>query len=187
MVLAYHLIWTAYGWWLPNDPRGSSSHEIRVEKIKNLGELHYGRKTIQPSSFELRSFHNEARDLLAHEVLLFSDDEINILAGCFGNVIVEKGYQCLACAIMPEHAHMVISRHRDLAEVMIEKFQQSSKTELKSLKRRGVLHAVWGGPGWKVFLNTHGRTREAITYVEGNPEKAGLVRQCWDFVVPFCD
>jgi hypothetical protein len=24
MVVAYHLIWTAYGWWLPNDPRGSS-------------------------------------------------------------------------------------------------------------------------------------------------------------------
>ena len=27
-VAGFHLIWTAYGWWLPNDPRGSSSHEI---------------------------------------------------------------------------------------------------------------------------------------------------------------
>ena len=33
MVAGFHLIWTAYGWWLPNDPRGSSSYEIRVEKI----------------------------------------------------------------------------------------------------------------------------------------------------------
>ena len=23
IVIAHHLIWTAYGWWLPNDPRGS--------------------------------------------------------------------------------------------------------------------------------------------------------------------
>jgi len=26
MIIAHHLIWTAYGFWLPNDPRGSSSH-----------------------------------------------------------------------------------------------------------------------------------------------------------------
>jgi hypothetical protein len=25
MIAGYHLIWTAYGWWLPNDPRGSTS------------------------------------------------------------------------------------------------------------------------------------------------------------------
>ena len=28
LVIAYHLIWTAYGWWLPNDPRGSGSVTI---------------------------------------------------------------------------------------------------------------------------------------------------------------
>ena len=38
MVAGFHLIWTAYGWWLPNDPRGSSSHEIRVERIADLGD-----------------------------------------------------------------------------------------------------------------------------------------------------
>ncbi len=44
MVAGYRLIWTAYGWWLPNDPRGSSSHTIRSAEIAELGELHYGRK-----------------------------------------------------------------------------------------------------------------------------------------------
>jgi hypothetical protein len=39
---------THYGWWLPNDPRGSRSHEIRNPMIANLGELHYGRKRLQP-------------------------------------------------------------------------------------------------------------------------------------------
>lgn len=29
MVLAYHLIVTAYGFWLPNDPRGSWSDFVR--------------------------------------------------------------------------------------------------------------------------------------------------------------
>ena len=60
IVAAYHLIWTAYGWWLPNDPRGSSSHEIRVERLEDLGDLHYGRKRIQPPSREIREFYERA-------------------------------------------------------------------------------------------------------------------------------
>ena len=44
MVAGYHLIWTVYGYWLPNDPRGSTSSEVRIAFIKALGPLHYGRK-----------------------------------------------------------------------------------------------------------------------------------------------
>ena len=50
MVAGYHLIWTVYGYWLPNDPRGSTSHNIRVELIKALGDIYFGRKLNQPSS-----------------------------------------------------------------------------------------------------------------------------------------
>jgi hypothetical protein len=56
MIVGHHLIWTVYGYWLPNDPRGSTSKEIRNAKITGLGELHYGRKRIQPSGRELNSF-----------------------------------------------------------------------------------------------------------------------------------
>ena len=28
IVIAHHLIWTVYGTWLPNDPRGSGSRAI---------------------------------------------------------------------------------------------------------------------------------------------------------------
>ena len=76
MVAGFHLIWTAYGWWLPNDPRGSSSHEIRVEKIADLGELHPGRKEVQPSRSELLDFFTASREVLAHEPLLFTADDI---------------------------------------------------------------------------------------------------------------
>ena len=39
MLAGYHLIWTGYGWWLPNDPRGSMSREIHSSAIAGLGEL----------------------------------------------------------------------------------------------------------------------------------------------------
>ena len=45
IVITHHLIWTAYGWWLPNDPRGSGSKTVRNPSLAQLGNLHFGRKT----------------------------------------------------------------------------------------------------------------------------------------------
>ena len=142
MVIGYHLIWTAYGWWLPNDPRGSSSHEIRVERFATLGKLHQGRKAIQPSSAEIRRFYATAHDLLVHEPKTFTDPEIRLLGGLFEQVILERGYTCYACAIMPEHVHLLIRRHRDRAETMIAQFQQTSRHRLIESGLRSPTHPV---------------------------------------------
>lgn len=37
VVVAYHLILTAYGFWLPNDPRGSWSDVVRVFELRPFG------------------------------------------------------------------------------------------------------------------------------------------------------
>src|SRR6266851_3371816 len=123
MVAGYHLIWTAYGWWLPNDPRGSSSHEIRVERIADLGELYHGRKAVQPASAEIRRFYEQARLALKHELLTFDDGAISLIGESFGRVMLEHRYTCYACAVMPDHVQCLIRKHRDKAEQMIESLQ----------------------------------------------------------------
>src|SRR5438105_4144385 len=128
MVAGYHLIWTVYGYWLPNDPRGSTSLEVRVEPIKSLGDIHQGRKAIQPSSKELREFFRQAHDVLAHPVLPFDDDEIVLIGKTIGVAIAEQGYTCYACAVMPDHVHLLIRRHRDKAEQMVDFFQEDTRT-----------------------------------------------------------
>lgn len=149
MVVGYHLIWTAYGWWLPNDPRGSSSHEIRVERIAELGDLHHGRKPVQPLPADLRRFYDEARTVLKHELLTFSDEAIQVVADAFAAVLAERRYTCYACAIMPDHVHALIRRHRDHAESMIAHLQEWSRAALIAAGLRPPEHPVWGGPGWK--------------------------------------
>ena len=37
MVLAYHVIFTAYGFWLPNDPRGSWSEWVGSWELLKFG------------------------------------------------------------------------------------------------------------------------------------------------------
>jgi REP element-mobilizing transposase RayT len=182
MVAGFHLIWTAYGWWLPNDPRGSSSHEIRVEQIADLGPLHQGRKQVQPPGREVAAFYEEARDVLKHPLLTFTDEDIELIAASFAEVVKERRYTCYACAIMPDHVHALIRKHRDHAETMIESLQTASREKLIQAGRRRITHPVWGGPGWKVFLSTREDFVRVSEYIRQNPIKARRPPQLWPFV-----
>jgi REP element-mobilizing transposase RayT len=185
IVIAYHLIWMAYGWWLPNDLRGSTSHTIRSDIIAELGALHHGRKRIQPASREIRAFYERATDKLAFPLLTFGPPEMACIAQAFANVVAEFKYTCYACAIMPDHIHLVIRKHKHLAEEMIANFQRVSHLRLRDEGLRNLEHPVWGGPGWKVFLDHPDDIWRTIPYVEQNPVKMGLPRQNYPFVKPY--
>jgi REP element-mobilizing transposase RayT len=185
MVLAHHLIWTLYGWWLPNDPRGSMSRVIASDVLKELGELHYGRKRVQPASKDIRAFYDRARDLLKSPLLTLEAAEVLAVADAFAVAFCSHRYACYACAIMPDHIHILIRKHRDLAEDMILNLQDASRTHVRELGIRKFDHPVWGGPGWKVFLDSVEDIERTIRYIELNPVKARLPEQQWEFVTPY--
>ena len=176
MVAGFHLIWTAYGWWLPNDPRGSSSHEIRIERIEELGPLHHGRKVIQPLPSELRAFYERAAGVLKHELLQFDAAQRDIIGAAIGRLIANERYTCYACAVMPDHVHCLIRKHKHHGETMIANMQEESRTALKQAQRRDPEHPVWGGPGWKRFLFTEADMRRIVNYIEANLRKVGRAR-----------
>ncbi len=127
IVIAHHLIFTAYGWWLPNDPRGSNSKTIRNDVIAELGEVHHGRKRVQPASADIREFYREAGKRLGHELLTFSERDVSAIAAAFEEVTKKHRYTCWACAIMPDHVHVLIRKHKHLAEEMIAVLQDHSR------------------------------------------------------------
>ncbi|MFG0329884.1 MAG: transposase [Phycisphaerales bacterium] len=185
MVIGHHLIFTAYGCWLPNDPRGSTSASIRNAVIADLGEIHYGRKRVQPTGARLREFYADAEHVLRHERRTFGADDRERIAVVFGAVIRRERYTCYACAIMPDHVHLLIRKHRDHAETMIEKLQQESRSRLLDDARFPRHHPVWGGPGWKVYLDTPDDIRRTIRYIEANPLPYRMPAPKYPFVDPF--
>jgi REP element-mobilizing transposase RayT len=185
MVAGYHLIWTAYGWWLANDPRGSTSLEVRIESLASLGELHVGRKEVQPPPHVIREFYAEARDRLKHPLLTFEREDIDLIAGAFRKVIHEQGYVCYACAIMPDHVHILIRRHRHYAEDMIKLLQSTSRDAMIEQGRRASTHPVWTRGGGKMFQNTQADFVRTIDYIAENPLKISWPAQEWDFVQPY--
>jgi REP element-mobilizing transposase RayT len=185
MVAAYHLIFTAYGWWLPNDPRGSMSTHLRCDALTDLGELHYGRRKIQPAYADIQAFYERAREILLHPLLRFNEGEIEFLGMAFAGVVRDQNYTCYACAIMPDHVHVLIRKHRHKAEQMIDNLQQAGRRCMIDRGRRDPIHPVWGGPGWKVYLETQDGIRRVAKYIERNPMKAGRPPQHWPFVVHY--
>ena len=123
--------------------------------------------------------------MLKHPWLTFGGREVDCIADAFSTLIQSCKYTCYACAIMPDHVHLVIRKHRDLAEEIIRRFQRAG---FLALIDRGLVpfdHPVWGGPGWKVFLDEPDDVWRTIPYVDDNPVKAHLPRQSWPFVTPY--
>ena len=185
MVIAHHLVWTVYGSWLPNDPRGSMSRGIRAEPVADLGPAHYGRKRSQPASATIGAFYDRAQDVLAQPLLTLDAADVRLVAESFAETVRRRGYTVYACAIMPDHVHAVVRRHRDKAEAMIAEFQRSRAVALLGEERRPPAHPVWGGPGWTVFLHAPADVTRVVRYVEMNPVKARQPAQTWPFVVPY--
>lgn len=185
MVIAYHLVWTGYGWWLPNDPRGSMSRGIRVASIAELGEIHFGRRKQQPSPTKVRDFQQHAQHALKHRVLTLHDEQIAVVGAGFAETIAECRYTCYACAILPDHVHILIRKHRDKAEVMIANLQAQSRERLLDSGTVPPNHPVWTVNGWKTFLDSPSAVRQCIRYIEDNLRRANRPRQQWAFVAEY--
>jgi REP element-mobilizing transposase RayT len=182
LLIAYHLVWTSYGHWLPNDPRGSGSKTVLNEKIAALGELHYGRKRVQPPGRLVRDFYQQATKILSYSLPEFDQSDIAMIGDAFAEIIEKRWYTCYACAIMPDHVHILIRKHRDLGEEMIEHLQERSRERYCAAGICDPGHPIWTDGGWKRYLFTPDEVRGVIRYIEGNPLEIGWPRQEWGFV-----
>jgi len=140
---------------------------------------------MQPSREKLRNFQQQASPLLEHKKLWLDTKMREIIAKSFGEVVAEQNYTVWACAILSNHAHMIVRRHRDDALTMWDRFADHSRLRLREDASVDDDHPVWSSRPYKVFLCTPEAVRSCIKYVEKNPEKEGLTPQSYPFVQPY--
>jgi len=119
---------------------------------------------------------------LKHDVLWFEIAERQAIAVGFADVIESRGYTCLACAILSNHAHLVIRRHRERSEDMMKALIEASAASVRNLAGRFQNHPVWSQDKYKRFLDSAEEVCGVIKYVEDNPGKSGLPKQGYSFV-----
>jgi len=178
MIIAYHAIFTTYGTWLPNDPRGSFSKEIYNEQLRALGSLRYGRQNPQPPKELLIRFWAAAAPRISRPSFFIDDSSRPIIAGGFRAVVQRLGIEIPACAIMNDHVHILVLRSKYRIEYLVNQLKGAA-TRLLKLKR-----TIWTRGCWKVFITNTEVLLAAASYIEANPASAGLPAQHWDFVTP---
>ncbi len=184
-VIAHHLILTGYGHWLPNDPRGSLSHELKKPGLGEAGAMHLGRKRVQPSREELKAFRRRIDPLLQWPIIWFDDAKRQAAGEACGQVITTRGYTCYAAAVMNNHVHLLIRRHRDKAEAMIDALWEMLGDAIRALPDVPEDHPVWSRDPYKQFKSTPEQVWSCIDYINGNPRQAGKPPQHWPFVQPY--
>ena len=187
MVIAHHLILTGYGHWLPNDPRGSMSGGVGIPGIAELGERHYGRRVEQPDREELRRFHRRAAESLSHSVLWWDNAERQALVDAFGEAIEREGLPCYACAVLRNHAHVLIRKHRLHADQMVGVFKDAGRARLRDHGFAPEEHPVFSADSCHIFKSDVRSVRVCVDYINRNYTKHDLTPIPCPFAVPYDD
>lgn len=196
MVHGYHLILGAYGFWLPNDPRGSWSDFVGKWELARFGKTTRSaerRRLEELSEVEL-SEREAARRSLKYPAVQFTGVQALGIGQGFAAVSQTAKYTIWRCAILPEHTHLVVARHQYEIEKIANLLKGGATREL----RRTNLHPLsrfakpgerpprmWAEHEWKVYLDSEESIENAIQYVSENPVKEGKPSQAWSFVTPF--
>jgi REP element-mobilizing transposase RayT len=196
VVLGFHFIFSAYGFWLPNDPRGSWSETIRQFELLRFGPATKSLITTtrsvaaKPHDEELRL---AAKQALRYPPVEFTGIQARAIARGFAIAAREGDYIIHALAILRDHVHIIIGRHpRHIDEIA---------AHLKSKATRQMTHerihplaeftthddrkpSPWARNYWCPFIDSEEYMRKAISYVARNPLKAGMKPQAWSCITP---
>ena len=181
MILAFQSIFTAYGFWLPNEERGSWSEFVASWEL-----LRYGpatkvttRQSVAHGNYD-RERKREMQSVLNHAPSLFTGEQARIIGQSFRNT----PYVIHALAVMTDHVHAVIAHTPRHIRRMVGHMKSKAT---RALREAGyfVDRPVWAEHGWNVFLDSDADVERAVPYVEENPMKEGLPRQRWKCVVPY--
>ncbi len=178
MIIAYHAVFSTYGTWLPNDPRGSYSKAVYDDEIRALGGLRYGRQDPQPARETLRRFWAASRGITNRPPFFIDDSKRRNVARGFSRAVRQLGLTIGACAIMNDHVHLLVIRSKHRIEYVVGRFKAEATRALD------LAETPWTKGCWKVFIEDTETIASASHYIEMNPIKAGWGPQRWDFVTP---
>ena len=195
MVLAYHLILSAYGFWLPNDQRGSWSEFVRAYELTAFGPATKTNTRRSVAGRRIDATRRGAmRTALVRQPVLFDGRQARAIAIGFADYVGRSMVPVHSCAIMPDHVHLVIGRFRLSIERICEQLKGAATARLNREDRHPFvnqpyrndrLSTPWARKGWWVYLDSDTDVRRSIRYVNENPVRAGLRPQQWSFVAPY--
>ena len=194
MIHGYHAIWGTYGFWLPNDPRGSWSDFVGAWELRRFGKAHkqLNREDVDP--FDLALWKRDSQSALKYPAVSLTGIQAREVGRGFDAFTKISSLTIWALSILPQHVHMILGRHRYEIEIACNLLKGSASKQLdlaglhpmsRYRKPDGKLPRMWNSNQWVQYLDSEEAIDNAISYVEQNPVKEGKPKQNWLCVTPF--
>jgi len=187
-----------YGFWLPNDPRGSWSDFVQSWELRRFG---YAKKQIERNDIdpkELAVWKRNAQSALKYPPVSLTGIQALEVGRGFSVFAKVNQLAIWALSILPEHVHLVLGRHRYKIEFACNLLKGSASTQLDMAgchpmsrfrnsddKLPSKLPSMWNSKQWIQYLDSEDAVDNAINDVEQNPLKEGKKKQNWSCVTPF--
>lgn len=156
--------------------------ETHSSELAQLAKAHFGRRSRQPTRAELRVFYREAEKLLAYRVLWFAQEARNIIADAIGGVIERERLTCYACAILRNHIHILVRKHRLKGEEMSRMLKDAARSAMVDASLCPEDHPVFSADVCDYYKSDPQSVRNCIGYIRDNCPKHNLPPQDYPFV-----
>jgi hypothetical protein len=155
MVVAHHIIFSMYGFWLPNDPRGSWSEFTGSWELFRYGGPATkvdDRRSHAWDQHDVRK-RMEMKEKLKYPAVMLTGAQALSVAHGFARIAEHSGYRIHALSILPGHGHIVLGRHHYDVEQIVRRLKQAAGKELEKdglhpfqglVARRGALPTPFG-------------------------------------------
>ena len=190
-ILGFHFIFTAYGFWLPNDPRGSWSTAVRSFNLQAFGPATKVNTTrsVASTPHDHRA-RNNAKSALKNPPVRFNGHQALAIAQGYKKAIEEHAYTLHALTILPDHTHIIMAWHiKPVDEIAAHLKAKATRSltdkHLHPFENEDKRPSPWARSYWCPFIKNADHMRQAINYVNQNPIKAGLPAQHWRFIKPY--
>ena len=131
MIYAFHLPLCNYGFWLPNDVRGSGSDFVRKTNLLPYGEA---KKVSTRRSVAHRAQNYEikrlARSSLTYPPVEFTGEQSLSCGTGIRRAVAKHGLTIWACCVQPDHIHLVVKRHHYPIEQVIRQIRTEMTAQL---------------------------------------------------------
>jgi REP element-mobilizing transposase RayT len=174
-MLAFHLVTTTYGTWLPGDPRGHWSPILNADEklVYHSGVPQSG----DPMTEEW------ARKQMKHDMVVLTPEHRKTMADSIGQTTKRYGYRVIAAAIWSTHIHLVIEKTKEDISAVAGRYKGISGKDVRAVRGPGP---IWTAGYFKVFLFKEQHVQAAVHYVEEHNRVLGLPLRPWDWITDWC-
>jgi hypothetical protein len=178
-VIGFHIIACTYGFWLPNDERGSCSDYVRSDALTKCGPAnpvtHSRSIARKPYDFQVRQM---ARESLRFPPVVLTLDQIASTGRGFARELEQFAATVVfACAILRDHFHLVTGPCRYDIRRFAGRMKGAATKQLredridpmwKFTEREGRTSSLWSVKPWVVYQFTDDDLFRSIDYVNVN-------------------